>query len=120
MSYQLFLDDERLPHRVTWVNLPAGPWTVVRNYNEFVKYIEKNGIPIFVSFDHDLAEEHYIPEVKEEIYKEKTGYHCARWLIEKCMNENRKFPDYVVHSMNPIGRENIRSIIENYKNLSNR
>jgi hypothetical protein len=36
-------------------------------------------------------------------------------LVEYCMNNNLEFPDYQVHSMNPIGRENIRSYIESYK-----
>jgi hypothetical protein len=129
MSYQLFLDDERLPHRVTWANLPPGPWTVVRNYSEFVSYIKKHGMPVFVSFDHDLADEYYRPSMynpdkhytkyyTDETFKEKTGYDCAKWLINYCLDYKLPFPKYEVHSMNPIGKENIKSIIENYKNLS--
>lgn len=125
MSYQLFLDDERLPHRVTWTQLPNGPWVSVKNYKQFVNYITKYGIPEFVSFDHDLADEHYssgISKTKPEYnkYREKTGCDCAKWLIEYCIEKKIPFPNYAVHSMNPIGRENIRSIIESYKNLSNR
>lgn len=126
MSYQLFLDDERLPHRVTWVKLPAGPWTVVKNYKDFVSYVTKHGMPLFVSFDHDLAEEHYRPSMYDPdkhytkyytdgTFKEKTGYDCAKWLIEYCMDNNLKFPEYAVHSMNPIGKDNIISLIENFK-----
>ena len=57
--YYLFLDDERYPKQVTWVNLPLVDWVIVRNYNEFVKKIEEDGMPVFISFDHDLADEHY-------------------------------------------------------------
>lgn len=120
IMYNLFLDDERLPHRVTWITLPSGPWVCVKNYNQFVNYIKQHGIPDFVSFDHDLADEHYpagIAKTKPEYdkYKEKTGYDCAKWLIEYCMDNNKQFPKYDVHSMNPVGKINIKSIIESFK-----
>ena len=116
MMYKLFLDDERLPKNVTWIEMPLGPWIISRNHDDFVKYIMKNGLPSFVSFDHDLGREHYVvgaPKYNE--YKEKTGYDCAKWLVEYCMNNNLEFPEYQVHSMNPIGSTNIRSYIESYK-----
>lgn len=126
MSYKLFLDDIRLPEQVKWVELPLGPWIIVRNYDEFVKHIIKNGLPSYIAFDHDLADEHYRPSMYNKdghytnyytdgTFKEKTGYDCAKWLIEYCMNNNRIFPEYEVHSMNPIGKINIRSIVENFK-----
>lgn len=126
MSYKLFLDDIRLPAQVKWVELPLGPWVIVRNYDEFVKHITKNGLPSYIAFDHDLADEHYRPSMYNKdghytnyytdgTFKEKTGYDCAKWLIEYCMNNNGTFPEYEVHSMNPIGKINIRSIVENFK-----
>ena len=118
--YHLFLDDERVPRRVTWVTLPMGPWVVVRNYDHFVKYITQHGLPKFVTFDHDLSTEHYVQGASGttptyETYKEKTGYDCAKWLVEYCIKHDLDFPEYQVHSMNPIGGENIRSYIESYK-----
>lgn len=126
MSYKLFLDDERHPTKVTWVNLPLGPWTIARNYNDFITYIYKCGLPSFVSFDHDLADEHYRPSMYDKdkhysnyytdgTFKEKTGYDCAKWLCDYCAEHNLDFPEYAVHSMNPIGRENITKYIENYR-----
>jgi hypothetical protein len=126
MSYKLFLDDVREPVQVKWVELPLGPWEIVRNYQQFVDHITKNGLPSFVAFDHDLADEHYRPSMYNKdghytnyytdgTFKEKTGYDCAKWLIEYCINNNRIFPEYEVHSMNPIGKINIRSIVENFK-----
>ncbi len=76
-------------------------------------------MPLFVSFDHDLADEHYHKNPNDSSFKEKTGYDCAKWLIEYCIDKSLKFPNYQVHSMNPIGKDNIISLIENYKNLSN-
>lgn len=126
MSYKLFLDDERIPQKVTWTKLPLGPWVIVRNYDQFVKYITANGLPSFVSFDHDLADEHYpcfepnggignMKTISYDKYKEKTGYDCAKWMCDYCMEHDLDFPEYQVHSMNPIGAENIRGYIENFK-----
>ncbi len=126
MSYSLFLDDERIPFNVYWINLPSVEWTIVRNYNDFVKTITNKGLPIRVSFDHDLSFEHYpfnaddpkhINEIPYDIYEEKTGFHCAKWLVDYCQNKGLSFPEYYVHSMNIIGRENITRYIENYKQV---
>ena len=71
--YKLFLDDVRNPKDVKWINLPLGPWVIVRNYHDFVKYITSNGLPEFVAFDHDLGQEHYIAgKPKYDEYKEKV------------------------------------------------
>jgi hypothetical protein len=124
--YKLFLDDERDPYKVTWVEMPLGPWEIVRSYAEFVKTITEKGLPIFVAFDHDLADEHYRRSMYNPdkhysnyftngTFKEKTGYECAVWLVNYCIDNNTDFPQYVVHSMNPIGKENIISYIESYK-----
>ena len=123
--YYLFLDDARKRSDVTWVNLPFVSWEIVRNYSQFVTTIEKFGIPKFVTFDHDLAEAHYNqmmydvnPEKYNKLYstfKEKTGFDCSKWLVKYCSVHNLPFPDYTVHSMNPIGKMNIISYIESYK-----
>lgn len=123
--YKLFLDDIRNPSDVKWVEIPLGPWAVVRNYDAFVKHITDNGLPEFIAFDHDLADEHYRPSMynrdghysnyyTDGTFKERTGYHCAQWLVEYCMDNNKLFPKYVVHSMNPIGKANIIGLIENF------
>jgi len=119
-NYNLFLDDERLPHNVTWANLPESQhYTIVRNYNEFVDLIETRGIPRFVSYDHDLADSHYGHglqgnQIPYDSYKEKTGYDCAKWLIEYCLNSEQPLPKYTVHSLNPIGAENIKHLLNNF------
>ena len=120
MSYKLFLDDERLFSHVTWVQLPLGPYTTVRSYKKFVECIERLGIPSFVTFDHDLGREHYAASIAGtaptyDSYKEKTGYDCAKWLVNYCYEKGVEFPDYEVHSMNIIGNQNIIQYIENSK-----
>lgn len=110
MSYFLFLDDIRDVKDVTWRNIPPGNWVTVRNYDEFREEITNRGIPCFVSFDHDLADNHYGGK-----YDEKTGASCARWLANYCFENNLDLPKYEVHSMNPVGSENIRSILSSYQ-----
>ena len=59
----LFLDDIRKPldaeaytHNLIYRQIP---WYIVRNYEQFTQTIKENGIPQVISFDHDLADEHY-------------------------------------------------------------
>lgn len=119
MSYKLFLDDERMPEQVTWERYPFqnhnGAWTIVRSYDEFVKTVKEFGMPEFVSFDHDLADDHYLEgfagtHPKYGVYKEKTGYEAAKWLLDYSNEADIPLPPFAVHSMNVIGRANIISL----------
>ena len=111
MSYNLFLDDIRNPNKFLD---DIRVWETVRNYSEFIRIIQQRGLPRFISFDHDLADEHYDNE-DNGLFTEKTGLDCAKWLVEFCMRTNQPLSEYQVHSMNPIGKLNIRSILESYK-----
>jgi hypothetical protein len=129
----LFLDDVRVPmdaYEYTGQNMfLETEWKIVRNYQEFVKYIETNGVPFFISFDHDLAYEHYTPEEyhtdydaskkyqDSQNYTEKTGYDCAKWLAYHCLDNEIPMPNYYCHSMNPVGKDNIISIFETFKKI---
>jgi len=128
--YNIFLDDERDPSDVVWIKLPLVHWVVVRNYFQFVETILKSGIPTIISADHDLADEHYVeygeacnsliigkPRIRYEKFKEKTGYDCCKWLVNYCLDNNLDLPEIYIHTMNPIGRENIQSLIDNYKKV---
>ena len=126
-TVNLFLDDVRVPSDVTWSKFPYADmeWNIVRSYAEFVAYIEKNGMPDVISFDHDLADEHYTPEEywndyeaskayqEARNYTEKTGNDCAKWLVEYCLDNNVTMaPLILVHSLNPVGADNIRNTIK--------
>lgn len=131
----LFLDDVRMPYEVGNYIYPVRlrpmyrqkSWKIVRDYEEFVEYIEKNGLPDVVSFDHDLADSHYAPEhlwtdyekSKEwqdnQIHTEKTGYDCAKWLVDYCIENNINLPDYYCHSMNPVGKDKILNLLNQYE-----
>jgi hypothetical protein len=114
----LFLDDCRTPKQVTWITLPLVQWDIVKSYNEFVEYLNKNGIPKRISLDHDLSYEDQ-SKIDYATFKEKTGYDCAAYLIEYCMKHGLEIPEYYVHSHNPVGAANIRSLLESYKRSLN-
>lgn len=127
MKKYLFLDDERVPyvenpyindvsayHYTGFTPFKTEKWNIVRNYSDFVAYITNNDISeLFISFDHDLG------DIKKfsNFDTEKTGYDCAKWLCDYCQDNNIKFPGYYVHSMNPTGKINIETYIENYKRI---
>jgi hypothetical protein len=113
MSYKLFLDDVRDPEEFSKIySLPLGPWIVAKNYAEFRQIIEEKGAPFFISFDHDLADEHY--DKPGAISKEKTGYDCALWLCDYCLENRLTLPEYGVHSMNPVGKRRIEALLEHF------
>lgn len=117
MTYVLFLDDIRFPADVKYDYGPYKDIIICRSMDDAVWTVEQRGLPRFVSFDHDLAHEHYIVGDGE-----KTGYTFAKWLCQYIMDNELEIPDdfgYHVHSMNPVGAENIRTYINNFiKNWS--
>jgi hypothetical protein len=131
-SYNLYLDDIREPkqsYKKTGDDRYNDlHWKVVRNYQEFIEQIVLHGIPNIVSFDHDLGEEHinyYFdnggrenpPDPLKGHFTEKTGYDCAKWLVEYCTENGLPMPEYLIHSANPVGSENIRAILNRYTEL---
>ena len=108
MSYNLFLDDVRDPNK--FLN-DLRTWVVVRNYDQFVDTITNKGLPDFVSFDHDLEISHYGINLGDIKQLERTGYDCAKWLIEYCMKTSQPLPNFQIHSMNPVGTINISQLL---------
>lgn|SRR5574343_324329 len=105
----LILDDERSQLEVQRVNpnFPYPPCHIVRSYQEFKDYILRNGIPDFISFDHDLGSD---PETGNIL---PSGYDAAKWLVNHIQTNNLYKPLSVqVHSMNPIGRKNILNLLK--------
>jgi hypothetical protein len=122
MSWKLFIDDDcdgvRKPsitveNRVwrSMMNLPLsapdtrahGDWVLARSALESISLIEQLGMPSFVSFDHDLGDGH-------------DAISVAHWMVERDM-DGHCFPTdftFEVHSGNPVGRANIRGLIDNY------
>lgn len=93
MGYKLFIDDERNP--------PDNGWIVARSTIEALNYIQNNGWPEFISFDHDLG-------------GDDTTMVFLRKLVDS-WNGNESPPAYKVHSANPVGTKNIISFMESWK-----
>ena len=95
----IWLDDFRTP------TIPDGEivfWP--KNYDDFVSCVMGLGVKIsncIVHFDHDLGEE-------------KSGYDCAKWLIDWCLGHGYIAPDHDIQSSNPVGRQNIESVFKSY------
>lgn len=120
--YRIYLDDVRTPVNKTW--------TVVRNYEEFVSKIQEIGLGNIecISLDHDLGNT-AMQEWHRNVYhnytlnydniKEKTGYDCAKWLVEKWLDGEPYVP-VNVHSANAVGASNILGLIWNYCHIHKR
>lgn len=104
----IFLDDERNPEDVKWVEYPAGiEWYVVRRMNDFLFCIyNMGGAAYVVSFDHDLQDYNLNG-------KENTGYDCLKSLVGFCMDTNTPLPQCFFHTMNPVGKKNMESYYQN-------
>ena len=125
---KLFLDDIRQPKDACylvqdWAELYFNEkWEVVKTHQEFVTWINKNGLPTHVSFDHDLADVHYEIDFNdwddftaEQLGVEETGLDSAKFLVDYCVDNGFKLPLYQVHSANPVGRRNIKTYLDNAK-----
>ena len=129
---KIFLDDYRQPtdclkymdKRIGNLNpiYNEGEWFVVKNYPEFVKAIDRfKGEITHISFDHDLADGHYHQNMQEGTINyssedfnsndfNKTGYHAAEYFKKVYDNEKLEYPVLFVHSMNPVGTQNIVNV----------
>lgn len=114
MTYKLFIDDERFPPKHNWwkgflhwfYNVTFSPTlaetVIVRNSKQAVNFVRKNGMPSFISFDHDLG---LSPDGSDD-----TSMAFLSWLEDELIEGRVTFPqdfDYYVHSQNPIGKQNI-------------
>lgn len=121
MSYYLILDDVRsykdIKNYAPLPDIPEENWKIARTYEEFIEIINNFGVPTFVALDHDLG-----PMSYANIFdgSEKTGRHCAEYLINYCSNKRQSLPKYTVHSLNPVGAQNIKWLLESYRDEVNR
>ncbi len=132
MPTKIYLDDVRTPVEKDWI--------VVRNFDAFVKKVEEIGLVNIetISLDHDLGDSamfEYHTNVSPNYtldysrITEKTGYDCAKWLVQKFYIDNPgrdklprsvkrektlSFPTVYTHSANPIGSANIIGYINNF------
>ena len=75
--------------------------TWVKNYEDFCSYINANGLPDIICFDHDLGEE-------------KSGYDCAKFVVTYCQVHQLDIPEFEIQSSNVVGKENIRGVLNGW------
>ena len=88
---KLFLDDIRVPFDCAKYMRPDDlkymyedeQWDVVRTYDDFVGYIEHFGVPDLISFDHDLADEHYSPMMYDNSSLYNQLYNEFKEIVDK-------------------------------------
>ena len=100
--FKMYLDDLRTP--IEEYDF------VVKSYEEAIEVIKVNGMPSFISFDHDLG-------IDENGNSLKTGYDLAKWIVVNDLNNTFVLPSdfkYKVHSQNPIGKKKIITLIDGY------
>lgn len=71
--------------------------------------IRSGGLKYFetLSLDHDLGD------------KTSTGYDFLKWIENRIVYMNESIPCIIIHSMNPVGRENMLRIVNNLERLQN-
>jgi len=97
MKKYLYIDDERNPKT-------DRDWIIVRTSKEAIEYMQKNGCPDYISFDHDLG-------------GDDTAMIVVKWMVEEDLNTKKFFKptfEFNVHSANPIGAANIKGYLTAY------
>lgn len=104
MKKLLWLDDVRDPSYDNWLRDYAPEYDKDQNiviwiecYRDFCEYITQEGLPDMIAFDHDLG-------------VGKSGYDCAIWLVNYCIDYELSLPQWTIQSSNPVGRDNINGL----------
>lgn len=93
--WKLFLDDVRSPQEEGW--------KIARSSGVAIRLCKLWGMPTQISFDHDLG-------------GDDTTMRFLVWLTNALLDGDVQLPkgfSYTIHSMNPVGAENIRGQMEN-------
>ena len=96
MTYKLFIDDERFPTDSTCV--------IARSSHEAMQVVITRGIPDVILFDHDLG-------------SDDTSMVFLHAFIDHVLGNGILFPrdfTYSIHSQNPVGSENIKSLMNSF------
>jgi hypothetical protein len=92
----------------------------VKNYDEFVNYLETHPMPWAISFDCDLDESHLYDLKTTRLHEremkmpERTvpdGVAAARWVVSRNLPLNK----WQVHSSNLVGSRSIRQVLSQYR-----
>ena len=108
MILYIWLDDIRdMPWQTT---LYADKAIVVRNYQSAVAAINhyyNSSVDLIVDLDHDLGCDGL--DLDNDHSHDPTGYDFCKFLVEKGIVGR-----FHIHSMNPVGSENMRQLLTHY------
>ncbi len=124
----VFVDDRKFPK----VKLEGyGNWIWLKSYVDLVEYLSYRGIPEYISFDHDLHEEHErdfernelagIAAIEYEGFEHATGLRCIQYLCEFAELNGLPLQTIGIHCANerPMGALNMytaaKEFIDHYK-----
>lgn len=100
--WKLFVDDIRDPVDESW--------EVARSSSQAIQFIKIWGMPSEIAFDHDLG-------------GDDTSMRIIGFISEELCSSRIKLPSgfkYSIHSVNPVGRYNIKMymdwLLQNYTN----
>jgi hypothetical protein len=132
---KIYLDDTRHPTQsflYTNDEIYLKDWVIVKDFESFKFLIDSiilnqgnlDEVEV-ISYDHDLADEHYhqamlLSDHTEynnlyEVFQEKTGLDCVKYLIEVCLDNLCDMPQFLVHTQNPVGHLNITAMLKNFE-----
>jgi tRNA nucleotidyltransferase/poly(A) polymerase len=107
-EYKVFLDDLRDP-AIVYKN--HDEFVVVRTFEEFKDLVNRQGVPSYIAFDHDLG------EIDGSI--SPSGYDAAKWLVYEKEADIRNM-QYACHSDNVQTRVQITGLLDNWKKELNK
>lgn len=102
--WKLFLDDERIP-------VDSTEWVICRSIDDVMKEVDARGFPFAISFDHDLGLN------DNGLRYRNDGLGVAQYLVDQILDNRFAMPEnfsWYVHSQNPVGKENIESLLANF------
>lgn len=97
MEKLLYVDDIRQPNIIRYSTY-SYKIIVSRNYDDAINILNMCKFNA-IDLDHDLGEE-------------KTGYDICKYIIEN----NIKLDRVYIHTSNPVGRDNMKQLLERYTN----
>ena len=105
MNYYLYIDDIREDD--IYYNQHFTNWNVIicRDYWETITALNKLNdadANIFIDLDHDLG-------FDDDNY-EYNGYDICKYIVENQIKIN----GFHIHSMNPVGAQNMRNLLKDY------
>ncbi len=103
--WKLFLDDERWPKTDGWV--------IARSSLDAIELVKQRGMPTEIAFDHDLG--FAFDDDLGEYFD--TTMKFIWWVIDNHYDHDLEIPvgfKYTVHSQNPIGAANIKSLMDGF------